>query len=61
MSVIVSVDPTEPEVIATVSVPARAKDVELYVTGSAVVPAVAVQEELNPLVELAKEIGAVVF
>jgi hypothetical protein len=59
--VIVSVEPTAPEVMAAVSVPVSASDVELNVTGRAVVPAVAVQDELNPLVELANEIGADVF
>jgi len=59
--VIVTVELTTPETIAAVTVPAKAKVVELYVTGRAVAPNVAVQLELKPLVELANEIGAATF
>jgi hypothetical protein len=59
--VIVREAPTVRLVIAAVNVPVRACVVELYVSGSAAVPAVAVQVELNPLAELAREIGAEVF
>jgi hypothetical protein len=61
VNVIVSVEPGAPEVIAAVNVPVSALVVELKVTGNAVAPAVAVQPELNPLVELASEMGAAVF
>ena len=59
--VIVRVELTAPDVMAAVNVPVSANVVELYVTGSAVDAAVAVHDELNPFVALAKEIGAAVF
>ena len=59
--VMVNVEPTVMFVIAAVRVAVSPNVVELYVTGREAVPAVAVQLELNPFVELAKEIGAAVF